>query len=71
MWIEKEIMEDLPASKSEARKLKTLALYFHYLQLKSEASLVFSHTNKEYYDELKSQPHHWISMDRNFQDELD
>ena len=34
---EEELMEDLRDTKSETRELKTLALYFHYLQLKGEA----------------------------------
>ena len=66
MWREKELMEDLHPRKSEARKLKTLALYFHHLQLKGEDSLGFSHITKEDYDEFKSQPHHWSSMDQKF-----
>ena len=71
MWTEKELMDHYCATKSEARKFRTLALYFNYLQLKGEASLGFSHITKENIKELKSHPRHWISMDRRFQEELD
>ena len=64
-------MDDLSASKSEARKLKTLVLCFHHLQLKGEASLGFSHITKEYYDKFNSQPHDWSYVGRKFQEELD
>ena len=58
MWIEKELMDDLSASKNEARKLKTLALCFHRLQLKGKALLGFSRITKEDCDEFKSHPRH-------------
>ena len=63
-------MEDLCATKSEIRKLKILSLYFHYLQLKGEASLGFSPLTKEDYEEFKSHPRHWIDMDSRFGKEL-
>ena len=44
---EKVLMDDLPTIKSETIKLKTLALYFHRLQLKGETSLGSSHPTKE------------------------
>ena len=47
MWTEKEFMDDFCATKSEARKFRTLALYFNCLQLKGEASLGFSRVTKE------------------------
>ena len=61
MWTEEELME------SETRKLKTLALYFHRLQLKGEASLGFSLLTKEDYDEFKSCACNWVGMDLGFQ----
>ena len=64
-------MDDFYATKSEARKFRTLALYFNYLQLKGEASLGFSHVTKENFEEFKSHPHHWVNMDRRFQKELE
>ena len=51
-------MEGLCATKSEIGKLKTLALYFHHLQLKGEA-------------EFKHHPRHWIEMDPRFGNELE
>ena len=53
MMKEKELMDDLFNSEIEARKLENLALYFHHLQLNGEASLGFSHINKENYGNLK------------------
>ena len=67
---EKEFIEDFPVRKNEARKFKILALCFRHLQLKGEASLGFSHATNEDRDELKSQPRHWISVDRKLQDQL-
>ena len=64
-------MEYLRTTKSEMRKLKTLALCFHHLQLKGEASLWFSHLTKEDYDKFKSHPRQWFDIDRRFQNELD
>ena len=46
MSTEEELMDNLSATKSEIRKLRTLSLYFDYLQLKGEASLGFSHLTK-------------------------
>ena len=71
MWTEKELMDHYCATKSEARKFRTLSLYFNYLQLKGEASLGVSHITKENIEEFKSHPRHWINMDRRFQEELD
>ena len=71
MRAEEELMEDLCATKSEIRKLKTLALYFHHLQLKGEASLGFSYLTKEDYEEFKSHSRHWIHMDPRFGKELE
>ena len=67
MWTEEEFMDELSDTKNEIRNLKTLSLYFNYLQLKGETSLRVSHFTKEDYDEFKSHLHHWIDMDRKFQ----
>ena len=56
-------MDNLSTSKIETMKLKKLALYFHQLQLKDEASIVFSYTTKGDYNNFKSQQYHWSSMD--------
>ena len=53
MMMDKELMDHFFTRQSKARKLKTLALYFHDLQLNGKASLGFSHTTKEDYDYFK------------------
>ena len=55
---EKELMDDFSTSESDARKLRTLALYFHHLQLRGKASIGLSHITREECDEFKSHPHH-------------
>ena len=57
MMTEEYLMEEFYTSKSEAKKMRTLAISLHCLQLKGEASLGFHHITKEEYDDFKSQLH--------------
>ena len=60
-------MDECSGSESEDRKLKTLAFYFHQLQLTGEDSFEFSYLIREVFDDFKSYPLHWSSINRYFQ----
>ena len=53
MIIDEELMEDFSTIEIEVSKMKTLTLYLHFLQLKGEYSLGFSHITKYNHDAFK------------------
>ena len=70
MFSANDLKESFSASENKIRNMKTLALYYHYLQTKGEASFRFSGITKKDCDNFKSQPRNWSSVSKDFQNEL-
>ena len=71
MMTEEELIENFSTSEIKVKKIRTLALYLHCLQLKGETSLGFSRITKQHYEDFKSQLHRWKLIDHILKNELD